>query len=331
VSLSLGSKVFCRGGFLAVSFFQNSALQACRALDAGLSVYDRIYKFVANNHPAALLSRFNFVRFPIALEKMIVDYQLANMTQQYNGVLTYDPQEHKALISSVLTKIKPQVKKTKEFGCEVRLVASEVKKAVALSLGKVIVTEGLIKNVRFAKILESKSSFDSKVNYADLKEEDKIAAVLAHAMAHSESRNILKKNEFLWISATALTFVKLGFIGFKNGQSLGVQSVCKIAKPVFMKWVMAAQMGKIYDRIMFGENELQADRRCIELLDSSGYNPKSALWMMEFYAKSFPLPVDKIARIVRLRYDLMNCPSRKERFEIMKKQCESVKGYTEAT
>ncbi len=179
----------------------------------------------------------------------------------------------------------------------------------ALPGGKVAVHKGLMDGI----------IKDDKVKgYYDITEDDKIAAVLAHEVAHCDIGHSARRLEKVILFNLALLILKVSI----SVATLFLPTEENIPKmdndnsDLFTR-VMGNLVIKLYFLASSRSDEFEADRFSIDYMKKAGYNPRAKLWLMEYLKTKeyrFPKPVKLF-----YEYCVSTHPSADSRLEAIKK------------
>ena len=124
-------------------------------------------------------------------------------------------------VSEIFSKLKSHTKR--ELPYEVTIVQSDFPNAMCLPGGKIIVGRGLLVKIREIAANPRQRSYQAPdgemIQYDDIKEEDLIAALLAHEMTHADARHAVRRLEntvFFQILISSVNFVCETILGAKK-------------------------------------------------------------------------------------------------------------------
>jgi predicted Zn-dependent protease len=195
------------------------------------------------------------------IEQTISNAQAQELEQEGARPLRPGERLHGFDVPRIVERLRP-VTERPNLNYRVFLMHSDDPNAAALADGRIYVSEGML------KYLGSRGS-----------REDELAFVLGHELAHTVAQHLVKRYRQLQQQQIALAIVGLGTAAVTRGGGEQAQQVGNAIQSVASLAAQAVAMGYSQDQ------ELEADQLGMRYLIRAGYDPKTALAMIEDFRR----------------------------------------------
>ncbi len=231
---------------------------------------------------------------------------------------------YQGLLQKVGKRIAGHTDRTK-LPYEFTVINSSQINAWCLPGGKVAFYRGIIE-----KMDQEKATFG--VGRFSL--DEKVAAVMSHELTHAAARHSARGLEFSMFLTAVLQLVRYSlsvFIEQSEKAKTPDSTEAEVKPDTMMQIAQGIDLVFLYsyDTIfnLFSthgsrQHELEADKYGMVYLKRSGYNPKAAIWLQEFFAKNHSHSLGFLDAIFNL---FSTHPSSKERAAINRKTYEEIK------
>jgi beta-barrel assembly-enhancing protease len=278
----------------------------CLIANKSISLLNSIFNYAYTKNPATGNRELWFI--PTWAEKLTGYIYYAQYCNSAGGLSTTNRRIE--LVKEVGSKLAQYAPRNKALNYEFKLIDSRQINAWAMPGGKIAIYERMLKEME-----KEDNNFEG---YEDITLKDKVAAVLSHEIIHSAARHTAKRIEKVVITLFLVTFIRV-FVIFKLSLNAFAYAPtnASIIGQIFKKFkhYIGELILSLYAFAQSRNDDFEADKYGMHLMQKSGYNPKAALWLQELFIKrDFPLPF-----LLKWKYFFYTHPTPTERLEANKK------------